>query len=627
MTELSLAYYGYVSDHSGYGHAARAYIHALHGAGVRVSVVDLARRRHPPPDPLVASLVGPGSRADLHLFHGIPPQWARLAFPLRNALGMTVWETDSMPSQWRNALNHVKDVWLPCAFNAETFGKELETPIFRLPHPVFPPIADGDTPEPDAFLNVAEDEFVFYAVFEWQERKGPHETIEAYLSAFAADDRAVLVLKTNAGASEVARRALREARERRRSDARVEVRAEDWSEAGVEALHGRGDCYVSLHRGEGWGYPLFEAVCRGKPVIATAYSGPLDYLDPEAHGLVRWTPAPVRQPYHFYHPRMCWAEPDTAHAAELMRRAFDHREDARARAAAASGRILETFSLGVVGAAGRARIEEVLARTGLARQVRAAATHRAGASKAARAQQSAAPAPAPRALEWLKGPVPVEWYDRDYFETGRKSNWDRGYSWNVFGELFRDTAAYLLDVLPDAGSYLDAGCAKGFLVRALRERGKEAWGVDGSPWAIEHADTSARPFLMQADVAALAVERGFDVATAFNLLAHLTKEQALAFLSNVRPYVGTAILATIPTVDPGREMPRNRDPSHVTRESREWWVEVFRRAGWQQDPLHRLVERLCQQHQLPQRMGWDVFLFAPGARAAGGPDGEPGVGA
>ncbi|HEU0301089.1 MAG TPA: methyltransferase domain-containing protein, partial [Longimicrobium sp.] len=410
---------------------------------------------------------------------------------------------------------------------------------------------------------------------------------------------------------DAARRAVQEARARRRSDARVEVRAEGWSEGGIEALHRRGDCYVSLHRGEGWGYPLFEAASRGKPVVATAYSGPLDYLDPAAHGMVRWTPVPVRQPYHYYNPQMRWADPDVDHAAALLRETFDHRDGAAARAAAAGARIREQFSLEAVGAAARARLEEVLPRAAPARaRLRGIAMNGAAANGAAAASGGHPPAPAP--VAWLEGPVPVEWYDEDYFETGRKSNWDLGYSWELFGGLFRDTAAYLLELLPEAGSWLDAGCAKGFLVRALRERGKEAWGVDGSPWAIRHADPCARPFLVQADVAGYDPEQGCDVVTAFNLLAHLTEAQAIAFLARVRPRVGTALLATIPTVQPGREMERNRDASHVTRQTREWWMERFRRAGWRQDALHRVAERAFQEHPLPRRMGWEVFLFAPG---------------
>jgi hypothetical protein len=127
-------------------------------------------------------------------------------------------------------------------------------------------------------------------------------------------------------------------------------------------------------------------------------------------------------------------------------------------------------------------------------------------------------------------------------------------------------------------------------------------------------------------VADLALDRDFDVVTAFNLLAHLTEAQALAFLRRVRPHAGTALLATIPTVDHGAEMPPGRDPSHVTRQTRGWWEDVFRRAGWRRDPLHRIAERRCQEHPLPRRMGWEIFLFAPGAdeTAAGSPVPLPG---
>ena len=617
MSDLSVVYYGYVSDHSGYGHTARAYVHALHGAGVRLRVVDLARRRTPPPDALVTSLMSPRVDGDVHLFHGIPPQWARLAFPHRNAVGMTVWETDRMPSQWRNALNHVADVWLPCAFNVDVFARELEKPVFRLPHPVFPPRANGDTPDGGAFLGVDGDEFVFYALFEWQDRKGPHETLAAFLTAFSADDRAVLVLKTNPGAADLARRALAEAREKHRSDARVEIRAEAWSEAGVEALHRRGDCYVSLHRGEGWGYPLFEAAGRGKPVVATAYSGPLDYLDADAHALVRWTPAPVRQPYLYYSPKMRWAEPDVAHAAEQMRRVFDDRAAARARAGAAAGRLRETFSLAAVGAAARARLEEVRP----VRRVRAAPpladappveTARVRTAPAAKAAVSAESVEPPFPPE---GPVPAEWYDRDYFETGRKSNWSRGYSWALFGGLFRDTAGMLAQLLPDAASYLDAGCAKGFLVRALREKGKNAWGFDASAWAVEQADPAARPYLTHASVDDADFDRAFDVLVAAELFQTLTPAQLDAFLPCARQWTTTALVAVIPSFETDAEAaahrPGGNDRTHVTLRTRAWWHERLTAAGWRQDPLHRVVESLFRAHPLVRRMGWKVFVYAP----------------
>ena len=157
---INVVYHGWVFDASGYGHAARGNIHALHRAGVNVAVVDLAgrprqvaapggrarwprqvaapggRARWPRQvaDPLVESLVGRKVEADFNLFHGIPPLWARHAFPLRNVIAITVWETDTMPTQWRPALNHALEVWLPCEFNVSVFQRALERPVFKLPH-------------------------------------------------------------------------------------------------------------------------------------------------------------------------------------------------------------------------------------------------------------------------------------------------------------------------------------------------------------------------------------------------------------------------------------------------------------------------------------------------------------
>src|SRR5204863_2281654 len=110
VDDLSVVYYGHLFDATGYGQAARGYVHALHAAGVRISAVDLVRHGRQVRDELVESLVDKGTAGDFHVFHGIPPQWGRLAFPLRNAIGMTVWETDTMPLQWRTALSHVMEV-------------------------------------------------------------------------------------------------------------------------------------------------------------------------------------------------------------------------------------------------------------------------------------------------------------------------------------------------------------------------------------------------------------------------------------------------------------------------------------------------------------------------------------
>ncbi len=592
--QIVLAYYGNVFDASGYGQAARAYIHALHAAGVNVVVVDLANHARQVRDELVESLAGRRIDPDFHLFHGIPPQWARRAFPLRNVIAMTVWETDAMPPQWRPALNHALEVWMPCDFNVAVFERALEKPVFKLPHAWIPAMGASPPRSPER-CGIRDGDFVFYSIFEWQERKGPREMIEAFLRAFPNPEPLVLVLKSNVGAAGLAATTLAELRRRVPSQARIELRCEAWNEEQIAALQERGDCYVSLHRGEGWNYPLFEAASRGKAIVATGYSGPLEYLDTTAHRLIRHTTAAVRQRYAYYSTAMHWAEPDVAHAMELLQTAYVQRDDTATRRAYA-GRIQRDFSAEAIGCSARRRLLHLLRHTNPAKWRRIDTRER----------QSAL-----RPLE----PIPGTWYDADYFENGLKSNWSEGYSWPAFAGLFRDTAEFLTTMLPEAQSFLDAGCAKGFLVRTLRERGKDAWGFDHSPWAIEHAEEAARPFLQLAGVDDAQFGREFDVTVAFSLLENLTEEQTLEFLERARSWTRQALIVVVLLCEDEAKRTRlledDRDLAHATLQSRAWWHERFLRAGWRQDALHRVVERRCREHALPNRMGWGMFVFAP----------------
>lgn len=591
---INLVYYGWVFQASGYGQAARGYLHALHRAGINLSVVDLGGGRAVN-DPLVDSLLGRKLDADFHLFHGVPPQWARHAFPLRNVIAMTVWETDAMPMQWRSALNHALEVWLPCEFNTAVFARDLQRPVFKLPHPLLPRTASAREGLP-ADLAFDEHDIVFYSIFEWQDRKGPAEALEAFLRAFTGESSAVLVLKTSAGAAAAAGAALTEARKRTASTARVILRCEGWSETQIAALHARGNIYVSLHRGEGWNLPLFEAACLGKPIVATGFSGPLEYLDPGVHGLVRHSPAPVRQRYAYYLPSMNWAAPDIDHAAELMRQAAGNHAELSRRCAISAERLREKFSLETVGAAARTRLLELLRKTNPQKWERLRPV-----------QRPALPAPSQ--------PIPADWYDADYFENGIKSNWRNGYSWALFRGVFEDAADFLIRSFPDAVTFLDVGCAKGFLVRALRERGREAWGIDHSPWALRTAENCAKPFLSPADVNDAGFERTFDVVVAMSLFESLTEEQIHAFLPRARAWTRQAMFAVIATTQNGTHAANasgDRDLSHINLRPREWWRERFSEAGWKQDAVHKIAERACQSDPLPKKMGWTIYLFSPG---------------
>jgi hypothetical protein len=411
----------------------------------------------------------------------------------------------------------------------------------------------------------------------------------AYLRAFPDDGPHTLVLKVNPGARDAAAAALDEVRRQTGSSARLEVHCEGWSDAEIDALHNSGHCYVSLHRGEGWCYPLFDAACRGIPVVATAYSGPLEYLNADAHQLVPYSMTGVQQRYLFYHPRMHWADPDLDDASRRLKWIYLNRDVARAKAKAAAIGLRDRYALETIGE---------LARTRLLGLLKSRDQRRWQQFRAARTQPLTPP----------PQPIPPDWYDADYFEHGVKSNWDEGYSWASFYGLFRETAAFLTSVFPDAESFLDMGCAKGFLVKCLREAGKQAWGFDSSSWAIRHAVESAGPFLKVAAAESVEWDPPVEFTVALDLFSHLTEEQAVETLNRARAWTKIGLLAIIQLPSGGS---LGRDLSHITLRNREWWHGLFLRSGWRKDPLHEVLERACRRHPLPARMGWEIFLYSP----------------
>lgn len=354
---VSVNYYGEVFSTSGYGTAIRSYIRALHTAGVRVAVAS-ARRAPSVRDEFIESLMGRDPNADFNILHAIPLFWSRGAYRLPSVIAVTVWEADPIPEAWHRALSHAVDVWVPCSFNVKSFGASLSRAPFQLPYAL--PISGTRNVADLTISGLRSSDFVFYSIFDWQVRKNAQGMMAAFLQAFPNDCDSLLLLKTTPRADDEARHALDQARAITKSNARVVLKCEAWEEAEIEALHERGDCYLSLHRGEGWGYPIFEAAARGKPTIFSAQGGPLDFLDPQRHQLIPCRNVPVEEPYFLFTRQMKWGEPDLAVATKALRWVYENRETARINAEQAARELRATYSLGRVGAVAKARLLELL---------------------------------------------------------------------------------------------------------------------------------------------------------------------------------------------------------------------------------------------------------------------------
>jgi glycosyltransferase involved in cell wall biosynthesis len=363
---LNLTFHGHVFTATGYGHASRAYIRALCEAGIHVSVsnindtVDVY-------DPFVASLLNRLSTSELDLCHTFPQQLAGLGLPLPHVIAMIAWEAETITEAWNRILSQVKEVWVPCKHNEKVFGQCLEVPIFRLPHPYLPSPGEDEVASFEKLFNIKQNDFLFYSIFAWQDRKFPLGLIQAFLDAFGGCSDAVLLLKTHFRIiGEKVGHLVVEDLQRRfnervsKAGPRIKISTRVWPEPFIRALAKRGNCYVSLHRGEGWCYPLFNAACDGTPVIATNYCGPTDYLDARFHNLVSYTLTAGSESFCDSDSEVLWAEPDLSDAVSLMRYVYEHREEAGARAAAGGQLLREAYSIDKVGRAAADRLKLLL---------------------------------------------------------------------------------------------------------------------------------------------------------------------------------------------------------------------------------------------------------------------------
>ena len=259
-------------------------------------------------------------------------------FDGRYTVGSWAWETENPPGQMGGAARFFDELWVPSAFCADAIRTITDVPLLVFGYPVEAPKVD---PSIDTRRLGMPEGFVFFFMFDFLStisRKNPIGLVEAFCRAFGAAEGPTLVLKSiNAEKRPVEVAGLREAIGDRSDIVFVDAY---YSQAECAAMLARADCYVSLHRAEGFGLTLAESMALGVPVIATAYSGNLDFMDDECAFLVPAGRSRVGRGSPPYPPDSIWGEPDLEAAAEQMRRVFESPGEASRRAANGRKRVL-----------------------------------------------------------------------------------------------------------------------------------------------------------------------------------------------------------------------------------------------------------------------------------------------
>ena len=276
----------------------------------------------------------------------------------RYSIGMWFWELSAFPERLHEAFDIVQEVWVASDFIRGAVAAETDLPVLTVPLPVE---TRDDPGEPPAL--VPTDRFLFLFSFDFLsvfDRKNPLGALEAFRRAFEPEEGPVLLLKSING--EHALRELEQLRYAARDRNDILVVDEYVSAPEKDALTASCDCYVSLHRSEGFGLTMAEAMAWGKPVIATAYSGNLEFMDDKNSYLVPYESGETRKTSKPYPPGLEWAEPDLDQAARLMRHVYQNPEEAREKGARGQMRIRKDHSPQRTGEFVSERLEAIEAR-------------------------------------------------------------------------------------------------------------------------------------------------------------------------------------------------------------------------------------------------------------------------
>ena len=235
-------------------------------------------------------------------------------------IGLWVTEFEVFPPDWTFAFDIVHEIWTPSEFSARAIRAATDLPVKVVPHAVSVP---PGKPMERARFGVRDDQFLGLAIMDLgtcPDRKNPIAHLRAWKAAFGGDPTTHLLMKVKFGKhTGFAKTALlKEIGEAKN----ISLVTEMFSDADMTAFQRMADVYVSLHRSEGYGLNIHEMLEIGTPVVATGWSGNMDFMPkyPHAHA-VPYGIVPYVDPTHHYSGEgLVWAEPDIEAAAKILTR-------------------------------------------------------------------------------------------------------------------------------------------------------------------------------------------------------------------------------------------------------------------------------------------------------------------
>ena len=295
---------------TGYGKATSNMIDVFRDTGAKLNILTPGQR------PLYADI-------DFYLR---PPPWNYGVAKRR--IAYFYWEALPLPDGWASLINSIPEIWAPCPLVAQACKMaKFNGKLHIVPTPAKP--IDFSKIKNISIDGIREDCFLFYSIFQWHTRKGWRELVRAYFEEFNENDNVCLVIKTNPINNESLKQipediSLIRSEYSHKSTPKLFLITDNISEQDLLSIHKSAHCYVAPHHGEGWGFPIHDALLSGKQIIATKFGGVLEFIDDANFHPIPFEMESVSEMSWnaVYNSKQKWAQPDFNSLKKIMRDVF-----------------------------------------------------------------------------------------------------------------------------------------------------------------------------------------------------------------------------------------------------------------------------------------------------------------
>ena len=275
-------------------------------------------------------------------------------------IGAWPWELPHWPASFARVRDFVDEIWAQSEYVKDCFLKEGHTPVHKMPMAVTIPQPDADLREQ---LGITDNSFVYYLMFDgnsWLSRKNPIAGVLAFQQAFAASSEyqnvRLLIKAMNINANDpMWQKIVHMANQ----DNRIIIITERMDRQTLINMMNACDCYISLHRSEGFGRVIAEAMLLGQPVVATNFSGNIDFCKKDTAFLVDGDLLPLQQGDYIFFEGQYWCDPDIDTAATQLLKIYEDKLLRQKVALSGQSLIQQNYSVSAVAAFYSERFQEI----------------------------------------------------------------------------------------------------------------------------------------------------------------------------------------------------------------------------------------------------------------------------